>query len=75
MKYLLSTLCLTIVLSATVYSQKRSLQISDFANWKRIESRKISNDGNFVAYEIKKEKGDGTLLIYNAVTQKTHSIL
>ncbi len=74
MKYLLSTLCLTIVLSATVYSQKRSLQISDFANWKRIESRKISNDGNFVAYEIKKQKGDGVLLIYNAVTQKTDSI-
>ncbi len=55
-------------------AQKKSIKISDFANWNRIESRAISNDGNFVAYEIKKQKGDGFLVVYDVRNAKSDTL-
>ena len=74
MKYLL-ILVAAFTLSLSVFSQKKSLQISDFANWKRIENRQISNNGQFVAYELNKQKGDGMLIVHSIQTQKNDTIL
>lgn len=74
MKHLL-ILAIAFTLSFSVFSQKKSLQISDFANWKRIENRQISNNGQFVAYELNKQKGDGMLIVHSIQTQKSDTIL
>ena len=66
---------LVFALSLSVFSQKKSLQISDFANWKRIENRQISNDGLYVSYELNKQKGDGMLIVHSIQNQKTDTIL
>lgn len=63
-----------LAISVSVDAQKKSLKISDFANWNRIENRQISNNGKFVAFEINRQKGDGLLVVYNAVTQKSDTI-
>lgn len=55
-------------------AQKKSIKISDFANWNRIENRAISNDGNFVAYELKKQKGDGFLVVYDVRNAKSDTL-
>lgn len=65
---------LHIMFLLSVFSQKKNLQISDFANWNRIENRQISNNGKFVAFEINKQKGDGFLVIYNVDMGKSDTI-
>jgi dipeptidyl aminopeptidase/acylaminoacyl peptidase len=55
-------------------AQKKSLSISDFASWNRIENRTISHDGKFVAYEVNQQKGDGFLIIYKVATGKSDTI-
>lgn len=74
MKYLLFVV-VAFTLSLSAFSGKKSLQISDFAYWKRIENRQISSDGQFVAYELNKQKGDGMLIVHSIQNQKTDTIL
>lgn len=69
-----SILALCLLLSSTLFTQKKALSISDFAQWQRIENRQISNNGLWVAYEINKQKGDGVLVIYNASKGTNDSI-
>lgn len=63
-----------VLCSFSLFAQKQSLKISDFANWNRIENRLISKDGKFVAYEVNRQKGDGFLVIYNVDAQKSDTV-
>lgn len=63
-----------LVMPYFLTAQKKSIKISDFANWNRIENRAISKDGNFVAYELKKQKGDGFLVVYNVQNAKSDTL-
>ena len=67
-------LAFALFISLVLFAQKRSLQISDFAHWNRIENQVISNNGKFVAFEINRQKGDGFLIIYTVDTQKSDTI-
>ena len=71
---LIIVLMLQIMFLLSVFSQKKNLQISDFANWNRIENRQISNNGKFVAFEINKQKGDGFLIIYHVDMGKSDTV-
>lgn len=64
-----------LVIACSSTAQKKSLKISDFANWNRIENRIISNNGNFVAYEVKKQKGDGILVVYDVQKGQNDTVI
>lgn len=66
-RYFTTLVCTLSILLAGA-TTKRSLLISDFAGWQRIEQSLISNDGTKVVFETKAQKGDGYLIVYNALT-------
>jgi len=67
-------LILSIIISCSVFSQKKSIDQSVYNDWKLLGKPQISNDGKWVSYEVNPQKGDGWLYIYNTVYGSYDSI-
>lgn len=52
-----------IVISTSLFAQKRPVAHDDFDQWNRIRSEKISSDGKVVVYHLTPGKGDVTMNI------------
>ncbi|MCB0474156.1 MAG: S9 family peptidase [Flavobacteriaceae bacterium] len=66
MKLFLSSLSLLITIS--VFSQKKVLDHSDFDSWNGIKNKSISPDGSFIMYSLEKGERDQYLKIKNDKT-------
>lgn len=64
MKLTLSTIL--ILVSVTLFSQKKVLDHPDFDIWNTIKNQTISNDGQFVMYSLEKGEKDNFLKIKDA---------
>lgn len=63
-----------MLISISLFSQKKPIQHSDYDGWKSIRSAQISNDGNWVNYEINPQQGDGWLYFFDAKKTSLDSI-
>ena len=57
---------LLILISFTLFAQKKVLDHKDFEIWQTIKNQSISNDGNFVMYSLEKGEKDSHLKIKDA---------
>ncbi len=71
MKY---TLFLFLLISSTLFGQKKVLDHTVYNDWKKVGDVKISSDGRYSVYTIKPHRGDGYLYIVNNETGKKDSI-
>ena len=61
MKLTFSTIFILVTL--TLFAQKKVLDHSDFDIWNTIKNQSISNDGQFVMYSLEKGERDNFLKI------------
>lgn len=67
-------LFLFLLISASLFSQKKVLDHTVYNDWKRIGDTKISEDGKYTVYTIKPHRGDGYLYIVNNESGKKDSV-
>ena len=58
-----------VLISLTVFGQKKVLDHKDFDIWNTIQNQTISNNGNFVLYELEKGEKDSHLKIKDSKAQ------
>src|SRR5437764_9464145 len=61
---------LALILTCSVFAQKRALTHQDYDSWKSIRSQQLSRDGKYLAYALFPQEGDGTLVVRNLTTGK-----
>jgi dipeptidyl aminopeptidase/acylaminoacyl peptidase len=71
MKHICFLCCVTFAYG--LFGQKKTIDHTAYASWKRNENQLVSNDGNYIIYEINPLKGDGYLYLYAVETGKTDS--
>jgi hypothetical protein len=59
----LASLSFLLVISCSVYSQKKPLDHTVYDGWQAIGERMISNDGKWIVYSITPQEGDNELVV------------
>lgn len=63
-----------LLISSSLFGQKKVLDHTVYNDWKRVGDVKISNDGKYSAYTVKPHRGDGYLFIVNNETGRKDSV-
>lgn len=66
---------LFLLVSTSLFAQKKSLTPDDYAQWQTIGAATISNDGNWFAYNIRLVEGDGWLNLTDTKGNDEHKFM
>ncbi len=67
-------ICLLLIITDTVFAQKKPLDHSVYDGWQHIGERMISNDGKWIVFTIDPQEGDNELLLQSADKKYSKSI-
>lgn len=70
----LHLLAFILLLSTSLFGQKKVIDYQAFDGWKALKNEQISPSGKYIVYEIQPHKGDTYLYWYNTETGESDSV-
>ncbi|MDR9419903.1 alpha/beta hydrolase family protein [Gracilimonas sp.] len=64
-----------LLVSSSLYAQKKDLEPADYAQWQSIYGTAFSDDANWFAYQISLVEGDGWLMLTNVNSDEEHKFM
>jgi len=65
--------CFSLLISATLFSQKKEIDHKVYNSWKSLKNDQISDFGSYSVYEINPHRGDGFLYLHHNSINKLDS--